>query len=315
MSTSFLPEPEATPAPPKKSGKRALALWVALIVMFLAIWQFLTPDSQNHAHSVPPPPPREANASYALWALGTPLAAAVMLIVWFLRLFRVDDAYHLAQEPGRRAMAYHRYAEALGVYLATLQKSSKRPNYKALAQTKVADVQVRLGRLDDALATYAALERSNTMLLRSGVRTHLAARTAFIHALKGDVPLAERWVAECRSRLAKNKDDRFSYGAWLCLAEAVLAIRKGDVAGAARTLDDHVLELRNAMNADTYRTVEILRAFGDAQGGVRASNAMAERLVRVEPVTPGEFAFLGVAWPEMKAFLVAHGLDTGAVAS
>jgi hypothetical protein len=55
------------------------------------------------------------------------------------------------------------------------------------------------------------------------------------------------------------------------------------------------------------RLVEVVRAFAEAQGGLRASNAVAERLVRIEPVVKGELAFLGVAWPEMKAFLGATG--------
>jgi hypothetical protein len=54
----------------------------------------------------------------------------------------------------------------------------------------------------------------------------------------------------------------------------------------------------------------LVRAFAEAQGGVRASNTVAERLVRVEPVVQGELAFLGLEWPEMQAFLGAHGMTS-----
>ena len=51
MNQPFLPEPENAPVPAatqKKNGVRTLLLWVALIVMFLGVWQFLTPNDKNH---------------------------------------------------------------------------------------------------------------------------------------------------------------------------------------------------------------------------------------------------------------------------
>src|SRR5262249_12569631 len=154
----------------------------------------------------------------------------------------------------------------------------------------------------------AVVERSRALLLGSGVRVRIATHTAFLQALSGEIALSERWVGEARMRIAKNKEDRMMHAASLALAEATLSCRRGEHTAAVKRLDEVWLEMRASMNADTFRVVEIVRAFAEAQGGVRASNTAVERLVRVEPVMKGEFSYLGVKWPEMKAFLEAHDL-------
>lgn len=131
---------------------------------------------------------------------------------------------------------------------------------------------------------------------------------AFIYGLRGDTATAERWASDARARIAKNLEDRIGHAAQLCCAEAVIACRKCDHAGAVQTLDRSWNEMRFVMTADTMRTVELVRALAEAQAGVRASNTIAERLVRLEPVTPGELAFLRLEWSEIKAFIDAHGL-------
>lgn len=315
----FLPEPEVVAAPPKKNTKKTLALWVLLILLFLALWQFLSPsnDGGSSAHRVAraaPPPAEPSSLWTSLVPTVLPIALVVFLFILFVRAYRQNDAFNVAQEPGRLALAHKRFGEAIELFRATLPLFAKQPGYRAVATLNVAEALLKAARLDEALATCAEIERSRTMLLGSGVRTRLATVTALLYTLKGDVPLAERWAGEARVRIAKNKDDRIGHAAWLCLVEATLACRKGDAPGAVRLLDERWLELRYALAADAMRTVEIVRAFAEAGGGVRASNSVAERLVRVEPVVKGEFAWLGVAWPEMNAFLAAT-VDAGEAAA
>jgi hypothetical protein len=108
----FLPEPEPlTPAkPPQKSGIKTLALWVVLILMFLAIWQFLAPDP-NSAH--PPAPPCEPGP---MWTRVLPYAICFGLVAllyrWFWRTYQVSLDFNVAQEPGRIALAERRFAAA-----------------------------------------------------------------------------------------------------------------------------------------------------------------------------------------------------------
>lgn len=319
MNQPFLPEPEAVTAAPKKSAYKALALWVVLIVMFLAIWQFLTP-----APGKPPSADAERSQVFAQlagdeacppsssWSGSISAVAPVMLVgllfFLFLRAYRQNVAFALAQEPGRLAMAQRRFAEASGKFQETLPRFAKQPNYRAAVVMNVADAELRAGRFDAAIAACAEIERSRTMLFGSGLRVRIATNMALTYALRGDFATGERWAGDARRRIAKNHEDRIGHAAHLCFAEAVIACRRGDPMGAVALLDARWNELRYALTADAMRSVEVVRAFAEAQGGVRASNTVAERLVRVEPVAPGELAWLGAEWPEMKAFLGAHGI-------
>jgi hypothetical protein len=313
MSLPFLPEPEAVVvAPPKKGNtKKTLALWVILILVFLAIWQFLSPapheGQTSHAMAETP-----ASTSFSWWGTAVitvfPIAFVILMFSWFMRAYRQNSEFAHSQEPGRLAMAQRRFAEAEGAFRGTLPRFDKQPAYRAVVVVNLATAQLHAGRFDDAIASCAEVERARTLLFGSGIRTRIATLTALVYGLRGDVVTGERWTTDARARIAKNDEDRIGHAANLCIAEAVIACRKGDHAGAVATLEKSWNELRYSLTADAMRIAEVVRAFAEAHSGIRASNTVAERLVRVEPVAPGELAFLGVEWPEMKAFLGAHGI-------
>jgi hypothetical protein len=142
----------------------------------------------------------------------------------------------------------------------------------------------------------------------SGARLSAAQELAFVHALKGDLSTAESWANDARKRLSATYDSRVFFAARLCLAEAVIAMRRGDAAESARNLEQSWMVMRGSLDANSMRVAEILRAFAEAGGGLRQYNVVQERRIRVEPVAGNEFAFLGVAWPEMQSFLDSHGL-------
>lgn len=312
MNQPFLPEPETPAAPataPKKSqGWKTLVLWLVLIVMFLTIWQFLSPDPSKHP-SPPPLPSCEPASSPVFtavpWVL---LAALVVLVFYVIRKFKANTEFNVSQEPGRVAVAERRFGDAVEVFRATLPRNAKLAIYRAANYLNLADAQLHAGQLEAALASCAEIERGGQLMFGSGLRTRVATMTALLYGLRGDVPTAERWATDARARIAKNREDRLAYAAQLCVAEAVIMMRRGDASGAITQLERRWNELRYSMTADTMRSVEVLRAFAEAQTGVRTSNTVAERLVRVEPVTPHELAYLGAEWPEMQAFLAAHGL-------
>ena len=311
MIPPFLPEPEVVPATSVRRGNsaRTLILWVVLIIIFLTIWQFLQP-ADTHQAAMPSDGPCLESSSARMWGFGMLLPMVVVMIatVRFLRRFRQNDTFTLVQEPGRLAMAQAHFSEAAEKFRATLPAFAKQPTYRTLATMNVAEALLRAGDFDGALTACAEIERQRTMLLGSGPRTYLAVVTAFLYALRGDLTLAETWTENARARIARNREERMGSAARLCMAEAVVAARKGDPTGAIAILDKSWDELRFVLTADTLRVVEVIRAFAEAQGGLRESNTMAERLVRIEPVRRGEFAFLGAEWPEMKAYLAAHGL-------
>lgn len=309
----FLPEPEPVtpPAPPKKTAVKTLILWVVLIVTFLSIWQFLAPAPGAKPEPVLPP-----CESAPIWHSVAPYVAFFAIFVgvyrWFLRGYAQSLEFNVAQEPARVAIAERRFGAALDVLTRTQQTYAKKPVYEASASIAVGCAQLWAGRLGDAINTLATVERKRTVLGSSSIRVVAGVHLALAHALAGELEAAERWASETRARITKSKDDRLEYAARLCLAETVVRLRRGQPAEALALLERNWTTMREVLNGNTMRVAEVLSAFAEAARGVRQSNTMAERLLRVEPVLPGDFAFLGVKWPEMQTFLDAHGLGTPA---
>lgn len=320
MNPPFLPEPEIGPIPaaPPASRWKTLVLWAVLILLFVGIWQFLTPSDKNHdgATHVRKPAVVEAKpceeSSGVGWAnvvaIVFPTALVIFLLKRHTRATLVSAQFYATQERGTEALARRRFGEAAQAFRDTLPAFAKQPAARAVILHNVADALLHDGKLDEALAAYAEMERARQFPYGGSIRVQLAARAAFIHALKGDIPTAKTWTEDLRRRLAKSAEERRFQGANLALAEATILCREGAHVEAVKYLDERWLDIRFNMTADTFRTVEIVRAFAEAQAGTRGANVVAERLVRIEPVTKGELAFLGVAWPEMQAFLAAHDL-------
>jgi hypothetical protein len=169
--------------------------------------------------------------------------------------------------------------------------------------------QLRGGQIDVAIRSLAQVDRAKGVLFSSDLRTLAAAELGWANVLAGDLDTAQRWIDESRRRLAKSHGDgRLGGASMLNLAEAALSMRRGHAEEGVALLDKNWLLLRESSSGNRMRTLEVVRAFGEAGGGVRAYNVVSERLVRVQPALPGEFAFLGAKWPEMQAFLAAHDL-------
>jgi hypothetical protein len=306
QTVPFLPEPDPGPRPPVRRGAKTLVLWVLLVVVFLVVWQALQPSGQHQA------PPEAPACEPQFWQTTVftvvPFGLCVLLFFWFLRTYRVSLDFNLAQERARVALAEGRRREAIDALERLVAAHAKRPAYESSALVSLAHAQLWAGNLDGAIATFVRLERGRRMVGTSAVRALAATHLAFAYALAGQLDAAHRWAHEARGRLVKNRDDRLLPGAYLCLAEATIAVRRGDAERGAAMLDERWSLLREALSASAMRMVEVIRALAEAGGGVREYHRVGERLVRIEPTGPGEMAFLGARWPEMQGFLAAHGL-------
>ncbi|MBL9027696.1 MAG: hypothetical protein JNL21_36235 [Myxococcales bacterium] len=299
----FLPEPE--PAAPTQqaqpSPRKTLLLWIVLIALFAAIWSLVGEDKGG----TPPPEP----SRFGGWWLGLlPSGLVFAFAVYFFRTYRQSIDFNLALEAGRRAMAERRFGDAARAFGEVAAAHEKQPLYSAAARSQTAGACLASGNLVEARRLYTELERIRSLVFTSSVRLQAAIQLGMTNALLGDLETAAAWTEEARGRLRKTKDDRLGAASLLCVVDAVIALRRGRRADALKLLESNWLLLREVLSANQMRVVEVIRSFAEASAVLREHNAVSARLVRIEPVQPGEFAYLGVAWPEMKTFLDAHGL-------
>jgi hypothetical protein len=86
-------------------AKWTLVLWVVLIMMFLAVWQFLSPaERPTHGHAAPPPPPVEDASMFAFAFPALMLALFVVLLVWRVRQVRVGPKLAILSQARREAV-------------------------------------------------------------------------------------------------------------------------------------------------------------------------------------------------------------------
>ena len=313
-SRPFLPEPDPPHVPARARGLRTLVLWAVLIVMFFAIWQILQPGpgaTPTHVHVVQGPPPDDSGPTWSsVLTTLVPMVFLGLFFVVFIRRHRVVATFNLSQEPGLLALAERRFSEATALFRASVAQS-KQPACAAVASYNLATTQIWAGELDDAIITLSGIERARGVALgprSSGLRLRAAQDLVLVYGLKGDLDTAQRWADDARARLSASNDERVYAASALCLGEAVIALRRGKPGDARALLEKSWLPLRATLNANMMRVAEILRAFAELDGGLREYNTVQERVIRVQPVSGSEFAFLGVSWPEMQTFLVAHRL-------
>lgn len=155
-----------------------------------------------------------------------------------------------------------------------------------------------------AVAVMALGEATGARVRADMLHRTRAANLALAHALAGSLAAAELWLVEAAARASRRGLP--SDHAMLLYARAVLACRRGQPADAARELADGWPELEALLEGMTARPVRVVRAFAMLAADPRDAGRAVDLLPR--PTFPGEYDFLGAAWPELAAFLVTHGL-------
>lgn len=134
-----------------------------------------------------------------------------------------------------------------------------------------------------------------------------AADIGLLYALCGELEAAEHWMAEADKRSESISVLRH---ARIALPRAILDCRSGKRVDALRMLDEHWPDCETILTGSTLRPLKIVRAFALAGDGPRDAGVAAVPLMGVRPLYPGEFDYLGGAWPEMEQFLVSQGLSS-----
>jgi hypothetical protein len=165
------------------------------------------------------------------------------------------------------------------------------PNLVAVsARHNIAWTKLRRGELRQAIDGFLANEQQHLRWLRTNKLDSVSALDrALAHALLNELDQARHALAEAGMRSTRA---HAMYPVIKAFVDAVIACRDDRAAWAAEHLAKHWSEYEGLATSDVVRPLQIVRAF-------------AAKTEPVKPAYPDEFAFLAVAWPEMKAFLAS----------
>lgn len=185
---------------------------------------------------------------------------------------------------------------------------SRHATISAIARHNLGWALMLEGRLEEAATILEdAAEHHERALLGQAMLPTTRVDVGLCHALLGRVDLADAWRA--KAELPVKAPPRPSFPGMLALLRGVIECRKGHAADATASLEQAWTEHEASMTGETLRVMRVLRAFACAAVDSPRNQGVVERILGdMKPRYGGEFGFLSTAWPEMAAFLAAHGL-------
>lgn len=162
--------------------------------------------------------------------------------------------------------------------------------------------ELRAGNVDRALALFGACESGRTL---KRVRALYAASAAYIaacFALKGNIETAAHWLEAVQQRRGHEQVPQ------AVVAEVMVLAMQGHFEAVTNMLEQRSNENRAAMGP-LARLLGLLKAYALERQGKPGQDALATS----QPLSRGEFDFVGAHWPDFAAFLQRHGLSAGAV--
>jgi hypothetical protein len=239
------------------------------------------------------------NERWALfgWTIGL---LVVVLVVWFfLYIAHMNKESRLFVDANRNATAAGARGDlAKAAELFRPWCTAKAPDVQATAQHGVAAMLTMQGEHQQAI-DFLNQQLARDKYLPVSILT--ASDLALAYALLGKRDEATTWLGKTGEPTAHT-----------ALARAIVECRTDKAADAARTLDDKWTDYESVLTGSALRPLRVVRAFAQAQADVRNAGMAAAGLATNRPSYPGEYDFLGVAWPEMAAFLAAHELTSRA---
>lgn len=314
----FLPEMAPDPSKPDpsqqpaQSPKRTLALWVALLLLFLGLYTFFA----ETPHASRPTLARcEPDYTWMVTVVGSLLFAFGAVFMWFLRQFKKTNAFNREQEQASVALVDGQW-QAAATQFGALMEKYRGHGGSLVAAYQRAWAKLRAHDLDGALADAIESDKSAGLFTKP-MRTRGAVLIGHLYALRGDSETAARWLDDARERVTKLAGDRLYVGAQLCVAEATLLCRQEKYSEALALLDREQTKLDSLLQVTAVVEVWVLRAFAMQHTESARSVGRLEPVLTLLRARPrGSFDYLAVAWPALRDFLAAHDLkasDRGSV--
>lgn len=196
--------------------------------------------------------------------------------------------------------------EAAAIFDDILQKNPKKSLIRALVMMNRGYVSLLQGDLVEARAQ---LQEAQTMAGDTSIDPELPAlitsNMAMCEGLMGNCDAVEKQLQLSKKTLRPQRSGI------LVRARAVLAMRRNNFAEAELILCEGWRKSEGTGHAAEFKALRVLRAFALSKLDRTAeqTDAMAKLLAGLYPYRQGEFDYLGVKWPEMKAFLEEQKLS------
>jgi hypothetical protein len=266
---------------------RHLVLWLVLSGLFLAIYELYRTPGSSHD-----------------WAPTVLLVALIGSIggvaVWASALRRATQRFNAKSLGGLDRIARGDLDTAAQIF-AELVAQTRRPGLRAVALLNQSYVELRRGRVAEALNGFARVERTAGQIgaLASG---HLAVACV----IAGRLDETQRWIERATANLAKVPTARSLIGT-IPFARAALGCRRGNPAEVVRDLDEKWTRLDHSLAGELLRPLRAVRALAlEAAGG--DARTLEGQLAVLAEGRPGDLVWMGAEWPEMRDFLAKHGL-------
>lgn len=267
---------------------RVVALWTALVVMLLGIWQFLAPSEIHRpGESAPPPPPPETFLE-SYWPLLAFFAVAPLVVVGRLKM---EHRSYLALARAHRAAALGDVGAAQKSLWSLVTKAGL---VGPSAQYELARIANREARFLDAVSfAEAALAR----LARSGLRA--SAHDILMPGLLAELALAKAALGRADESAAELAVLHRDFPGYAHLASATLRVRLVQAArGGDRALAAAVSAARTPEIAMT-RAEELLADLA-AAAALPANDDERQRLA-AELAEPKLARWIDAVAPRLKS--------------
>jgi len=172
------------------------------------------------------------------------------------------------------------------------------PGFHSVALLFLGIARARSGDADGALVVLHEVERAGWLARRDVWKAWLLPWLASVHAARGEVDVAEQWLARAREALPPDRHDV------LVAPEALVSLRRGRDEEAIARVDLYVEKM--AASEPMLEHFALLRAFASQRAGKPVAGDEVRKLVAARIAAPGRALPLERWWPEFAEFVERH---------
>jgi hypothetical protein len=181
---------------------------------------------------------------------------------------------------------------------AVVADAGSLPGYHAVALLHLGVARARMGDIDGALELLHLVQGSGWLEARDAWQAWLLPSLCQLHAARGELDVAERWLEKARARLPGERH-------WvLAGSEVLVALRRGRYDDAIARADTSIAARSEEDPGRAF--LAVLRAFAHDRAGRPLPGPEVERLVAASRATQAARVPLEKWWGELAAFFERH---------